>query len=95
MTASLNDTVIQTTQVSVGSQNVEQDFLTNGPWDGRTREQVLASVTPQPAAPTPTPVAPAPTPAAPVTPVAITVIPDFTVTPSSTTSWTSWKANTV
>ena len=63
VTASLNDTVIQTTQVTIGSDNVEQDFLVNGPWDGRTREQVLAAVTPQPA---PTPVVPAPTPVAPV-----------------------------
>ena len=41
LTASQNDTVIQTTQVSIGSDNVEQDFLLNGTWDGRTRKQVL------------------------------------------------------
>jgi len=110
VTASLNDTVIQTTQVNIGSENVEQDFLTNGQWDGRTREQVLASVTPQPATPAPAaPVAPAPASAAPAAPVSVTVIPTSNNPTSNSTgsgastgsssssngSWTSWKANTV
>ena len=95
VTASLNDTVIQASQVTIGSQNVEQDFVTTGSWDGRTREQVIASVTPQPQPVAPVPVAPAPTPVVAVAPASITVIPVSSNTSSSFGSWTSWKANTV
>ena len=103
VTASQNDKVIQTTQVSIGSDNVEQDFLVNGPWDGRTREQVLASVTPQPAATGAGRPEPRPAPLRPVRPRLPP--PPCTVVPASSPSvytslvsmgsWTSWKANTV
>ena len=36
--ASLNDTVFQTTNVTVGNVNVEQDFVLTNPWQGGTRE---------------------------------------------------------
>ena len=109
VTASQNDKVIQTTQVTIGSDNVEQDFLVDGPWDGRTRGQVLASVTPPAAAPAPVACpgcprpdagrsgyASAPTPAAPVRSGCPRpdLIPVSIDNPTSMGSWTSWKANT-
>ena len=72
VTASQNNTVIQTTQVSIGSDNVEQDFLVTGAWDGRTRDQVVASLAPQPAAPAPVAMA---APAAAPAPVVATPAP--------------------
>lgn len=107
VTASQNNKVIQTTLVTIGTDNVEQDFLVDGPWDGRTRGQVLASVRP-PAAPAPVAsVAAASTPAAPTTPAPTPIAPAPTpVAPAPTSlpvsidnptwlgSWSSWKAKT-
>jgi hypothetical protein len=67
--ASLNDQVFQTTNVSVGTVNIEQDFALSNPWQGGTRESAIAAAQPQP---TPTPVAPQPVVSVPVmTPAAI------------------------
>jgi len=72
--ASLNDQVFQTTNVTVGDVNIEQDFVLSNPWQGGTRESAIAAaqpsaaapVTSQPASPQPAPVQPAPIqPAAP------------------------------
>ncbi len=86
VTASINDKVIQTVQLSIGTQNVEQDFVTSNAWDGRSRQQVINSVMPAPPAPStpaPAPSTPAPTP---------TPVPTSTSS-SDMGSWTSWKAN--
>jgi len=72
--ASLNDQVVQTTNVTVGDLNIEQDFILTNPWQGGTRESAIAAAQPAPAAPVnyqpaiPQPAAPqpaAPQPAAP------------------------------
>ncbi|HKM52114.1 MAG TPA: CAP domain-containing protein, partial [Isosphaeraceae bacterium] len=46
VTASQNGTVIQSVTLTIGSQNAEQDFLLNRPWDGRSVSQVESSITP-------------------------------------------------
>jgi hypothetical protein len=46
ITASVNGTVVQTTTMTIGTQNVEQDFILSNTWDGRSRDQVLSSVAP-------------------------------------------------
>jgi hypothetical protein len=53
--ASLNDQVFQTTNVSIGTVNVEQDFVLSDPWQGGTRESAIAAAQPQLAQPQPTP----------------------------------------
>jgi len=49
--ASLNDQVVQTTNVSVGSLNIEQDFILTNAWQGGTRESAIAAAQPTPAVP--------------------------------------------
>ena len=44
--ASLGGKVIQTVTLSIGTDNVEQDFILSNTWDGRSRDQVSNSVTP-------------------------------------------------
>ena len=60
--ASLNDKVFQTTNVTVGNVNIEQDFVLTNPWQGGTREAAIAAAQPPPvvAAPAPPPVVTAP-----------------------------------
>src|SRR5262249_45592902 len=65
--ASLNDKVFQTTNVTVGNVNIEQDFVLTGSWQGGTRGSAIAAAQPAPVAVTSTPTAsvrltPAPTP---------------------------------
>ena len=57
--ASLNDKVFQTTNVTVGNVNIEQDFVLSNSWQGGTRESAIAAAQPAPIVVTPTP-APAP-----------------------------------
>jgi uncharacterized protein YkwD len=56
--ASVNDTVVQTSNVAISNLNVEQDFVLTNSWQGGTRESAIAVAQPAPAvvAPTPTPV---------------------------------------
>jgi hypothetical protein len=85
ITASLNGTVFQSLPVTIGAQNVEQDFVLSNTWDGRSRNQVLnalAPVSPPPQAPAPV----TPPTAAPVSPPAVAPLPRFSG------SWTSWQA---
>jgi hypothetical protein len=44
--ASLNDTVIQTVNVTVADVNIEQDFITSNAWQGGTRESAIAAAQP-------------------------------------------------
>jgi uncharacterized protein YkwD len=44
--ASLNDQVFQTTNVTVGNVNIEQDFVLTNSWQGGTRESAIAAATP-------------------------------------------------
>ncbi len=53
--ASLNDKVFQTTNVTVGNVNIEQDFVLSNSWQGGTRESAIAAAQPAPIAVTPTP----------------------------------------
>ncbi|MGC1720458.1 MAG: hypothetical protein WA746_15855, partial [Isosphaeraceae bacterium] len=46
ITASVNGTVVQTLPVTIGTQNVEQDFVLSNTWDGRSRDQVINSLVP-------------------------------------------------
>ena len=62
--ASVNDKVFQATNVTIGSVNVEQDFVLSNPWQGGTRESTIAAAQPAPVVITPTRGStPAPTPA--------------------------------
>lgn len=105
--SSQNDKVIQSSPVSIGSDNVEVDFVLTNPWDGRSRQDVLNSLSPNSgsavstfAASTPAP-APTPTPtptttSAPVVTIAArTPVPAqvSTAAPTSLGGWSSWKAN--
>ncbi len=71
--ASLNDTVIQTTNVTVSNLNIEQDFVLTNTWQGGTREAAIAAAQP---------VAAQPVAAAPATPQPITIQP---ITPATVT----------
>ena len=62
--ASVNDTVFQATNVTIGNVNVEQDFVLSNSWQGGTREAAIAA-----AQPTPVVVAPTPTPKPQLTPM--------------------------
>lgn len=46
ITASWNGTVFQSVPMTIGSTNVQQDFVLSNPWDGRSRDQVLGSLAP-------------------------------------------------
>jgi uncharacterized protein YkwD len=73
---SLNDNVFQTTNVTVGNVNIEQDFVLSNSWQGGTRESAIAAAQPTPVAVTPTPApAPAPTPTPAPTPAPAPVAP--------------------
>jgi uncharacterized protein YkwD len=96
--ASLNDKVIQTSNIAVGNVNVEQDFILTNTWQGGTRESAIAAAQPQPQ---PVPVVAAPQPAATQSNFAVGVIPAPT-SPQSTSStsssslfssWSLWNAN--
>ena len=92
----MNDTVFQTTNVTISNVNVEQDFVLTNSWQGGTRESrdrrgpaapVVAAPAPQPASSTPTPQ------------VWIVPLPNYTPTTSQQTvlsllasSWSSWNA---
>ncbi len=78
--ASQNDTVIQTSTITMNNVNVEQDFILNNASQGGSRENAIAAA--QPA--NPAPVTPTPTPApAPVKPqpIAMGVVPAVQSTP--------------
>jgi uncharacterized protein YkwD len=67
---SLNDQVFQTANITMGSVNIEQDFVLTNSWQGGTRESAIAAAQPAPVVvtPTPTPVVVTPTPAPTPTP---------------------------
>ncbi len=44
--ASLNDKVFQTSNITVGNVNIEQDFVLTNTWQGGTRESAIAAATP-------------------------------------------------
>jgi uncharacterized protein YkwD len=44
--ASVNGTVFQSSPVTIGNVNVEQDFVLSNTWDGRSRDQVINSLVP-------------------------------------------------
>jgi uncharacterized protein YkwD len=68
---SLNDQVIQAVTITIGKQNVKQDFVLSTPWDGRNRQQVIASVSPNNKTPSPAMSTPAATPTVAISPQAM------------------------
>jgi len=91
--ASLNDQVIQTSNLTVGNVNVEQDFLLTNTWQGGTRESAIAAAQPQAA-----PVVSISQPVTTQSNFVAGVIPAPTSTqPASVTSllssWSLWNAN--
>jgi uncharacterized protein YkwD len=102
--ASVNDDVIQTSNITVGNANVEQDFIMTNPWQGGTREGAIAAAQPQPA-----PVAVMAPPITTPTNIVVGAIPALTntstntpsassTTPSASStsllpSWSFWNAN--
>ncbi|WP_165220796.1 CAP domain-containing protein [Aquisphaera insulae] len=55
VTSSVNGKVVKSVAVTIGTDNVEQDFLLNQTWDGRSRDAVISSLT-TPPTPAPAPV---------------------------------------
>ncbi len=91
--ASVNDDVIQTASLTMGSVNVEQDFIMTNAWQGGTREGAIAAAQPKPA-----PVAVMAPPITTQTNIVVGAIPALTSTnrASSTSllpSWSFWNAN--
>jgi Cysteine-rich secretory protein family/Carboxypeptidase regulatory-like domain len=85
ITASVDGAVFQTLPVTIGTQNVEQDFVLSNTWDGRSRAQVMNSLAPSSARSQPiAPVTPQPT--SPVSTPAVSPLPTFSG------SWSSWQA---
>lgn len=76
ITASQNNVVIQDVAVTIGSNNVEQDFVLTNPWNGRSLTPAASTTTAS--APTAAPAVSAVAPAAP----AVVVAPTPTPTPS-------------
>jgi uncharacterized protein YkwD len=107
--ASLNDTVVQTVNVTVADVNIEQDFIMSNPWQGGTRESAIAAAQPPVAIQaTPQPVVVTPPPATTPQPIAVgwTPVVPSTPTSNSTTSktpqsvmsllassWSAWNAS--
>lgn len=97
ITASQNGTVIKTVPVTIGADNIDQDFVTNRPWDGRSRDQVVGSLSPvaKARAAVASIAAPAPAPAPVATPtpvVARAQTPFVSYAPKFGSGWTAWKA---
>lgn len=92
--ASLNDNVIQTSKLTVGNVNVEQDFILTNAWQGGTRENAIAAAQPQPPAP---PVIAIPQPTATQPNFAVGVIPAPTTSqPASSpmlSGWSLWSVS--
>jgi uncharacterized protein YkwD len=96
--ASVNNTVFQTTNVTISNVNVEQDFVLSNSWQGGTRSAAIAAAQPAPpvvTAPAPQPVTSQPTPQVWVVP-----LPNYQPTNSQQTvldllasSWSTWNAN--
>jgi uncharacterized protein YkwD len=57
--ASVNDQVVQSSNITVNNVNVEQDFILSNSWQGGTRESAIAAARPQPN-PAPQPAASSP-----------------------------------
>jgi uncharacterized protein YkwD len=92
ITASSNGTVIQTVKVTIGTDNVEQDFLLNQSWDSRSRDQVINSLIPPSSAPAPQS-SPAPvTVSVPTQPAPASPAPTVNYAPLVSGDWTSWQA---
>ncbi|MGZ3488300.1 MAG: CAP domain-containing protein [Isosphaeraceae bacterium] len=86
ITASVNGRVFQTLPVTIGTQNVEQDFVLSNNWDGRSRDQVINSLVPSATTSQPVPIATTSQPTAPVSTPSVNPLPTFSG------SWTSWRA---
>jgi hypothetical protein len=81
--ASLNNQVFQSTNVTVGNVNIEQDFVLSNPWQGGTRAAAIAAA--QPVVSPPPVVAPQPV----ATPQTISL---GVITPPATTNATTTNA---
>jgi uncharacterized protein YkwD len=100
--ASLNDQVFQASNVTVGTVNVEQDFVLSNNWQGGTREAAIAAAQPAPIVVSkPQPVVSVPVVSQPITYFG-TLTPPSTSAPASTTatspgtgsflgSWSAWQ----
>jgi uncharacterized protein YkwD len=96
--ASMNNQVIKTVDVTVGNDNLEQDFITSDSWQGGSRDAALAGA--QPAVKTSTVAAPtvnAPVASPPMTrsapqPVQVPSSSSPPAIAAVTWSWMSWKA---
>jgi uncharacterized protein YkwD len=95
--ASVNNTVFQTTNVTISGVNVEQDFVLSNSWQGGTRSAAIAAAQPAPVvtSPAPQPVTSQPTPQVWVVP-----LPNYQPTNAQQTvlsllasSWSTWNAN--
>jgi hypothetical protein len=87
ITASVNGTVFQTLTVTIGTLNVEQDFVLSNTWDGRSLDQVLNSLVPSATtSQSSASQSSASQPAAAVSTPAVSPLPTFSG------SWTTWQA---
>jgi uncharacterized protein YkwD len=92
--ASQNNEVFNSSKVTVGSVNIEQDYVLTNTWQGGSLQSAISAAQPAPK-PTPTP-----TPSAPVASVMAVATPQSTQTQVSTPAasaitwnWTSWSAS--
>jgi uncharacterized protein YkwD len=92
--ASINDEVVQSVNITVGTVNVEQDITLSNPWQGGTRESAIAAVQ---APPSPQPVVAQPVYSQPYTVGGIVPLPASTqpaapAAPSGMWMWSTWNA---
>jgi uncharacterized protein YkwD len=102
--ASLNNTVFQTTNITVGTVNVEQDFILSDSWQGGSRQSAITaaqpSSNPQPVAPPPSPSVSVPVVKVPVASPPVVSVPGVSAPVSSSAAppsffatWSAWTAN--
>lgn len=90
ITASLNGKVFQSVPVTVGTQNVEQDFVLSNTWDGRSLTQVLNTLTPATSSQSQSATVSLPAPSSQPSTTNASLM--MGAMPTFTSSWTSWQA---
>jgi uncharacterized protein YkwD len=98
--ASLNNTVIQTSTVTVNNLNIEQDFIMTNTWQGGTRTAAIAAAQPAVAPPVTTPTTPQPAVVGTLANVASSHPSTLPSSPSTASpivslfNWSAWNAPT-
>jgi uncharacterized protein YkwD len=91
ITASVGDTVVKTVELTIGTENVKQDFILSDPWDGRSRNQFLSAIT-RPGPSAKPALSASPTGSSPSVRQSTPPSPTTTTASARLGAWTSWKA---